>query len=68
MPLKRSPCAQPHRRIRRHVHNSDAYTFFNLLTRPELLGEVESLLPQHREWLFPPDRDAVDVSRAGAQC
>jgi len=51
---KRSPCAQQQRRIRRHVHNSDAYAFFNLLTRPELLGEVASLLPQHRERLFPP--------------
>lgn len=50
----RSLCAQQQRRIRKHVHNSDAATFFNLLTRPELLGEVESLVPQHRERLFPP--------------
>ncbi|MEK9142158.1 MAG: IS4 family transposase [Nitrospirota bacterium] len=51
---KRSPCAQQHRRIRSHVHNSDAYAFFNLLTRPELLGEVASLVPPHRERVFPP--------------
>jgi hypothetical protein len=41
-------------RVRRHVSNSDSYTFFNLLTGPELLGQVESLLPEHRERLFPP--------------
>lgn len=42
------------RGVRGHARNSDAYAFFNLLTGPELLGEVESLLPQHRERLFPP--------------
>lgn len=41
-------------RIRNHASNSDAYSFFNLLTSPELLDQVESLLPQHRERLFPP--------------
>lgn len=41
-------------RIRKHANNSDAYSFFNLLTGPELLDQVESLLPQHRERLFPP--------------
>ncbi|MEK6801838.1 MAG: IS4 family transposase [Nitrospirota bacterium] len=51
---KRSPCAQQQRRIRSHVHDSDASAFFNLLTRPELLGEVESLVPPHRERVFPP--------------
>ena len=42
------------RRIRKHARDSDAYTFFNLLTGPELLDQVESLLPPHRERLFPP--------------
>ena len=41
-------------RIGKHASNSDAYSFFNLLTGPELLGQVESLLPRHRERLFPP--------------
>jgi hypothetical protein len=50
----RSVRAQQQRRVRRQAHNSDAYLFFNLLTSPELLGEVESLLPEHRERLFPP--------------
>lgn len=51
---KRSACAQQQRRVRSHAHNSDAYAFFNLLTSPELLGEVESLLPEHRDRRFPP--------------
>jgi len=46
--------AHQQRRLRRHAANSDAYTFFNLLTGPELLEQVESLLPAHRERLFPP--------------
>jgi hypothetical protein len=51
---KHSRRAQQQRRIRNHIQHSDTDTFFNLLTRPELLGEVESLVPQHRERLFPP--------------
>lgn len=46
--------AQQQRRIRAEVRDSDAYAFFNLLTGPELLDKVESLLPAHRERLFPP--------------
>ena len=53
--------AQQQQRIRRRADQSDAYTFFNLLTSPELLDRVESLLPEHRERLFPPNRDAVHV-------
>ena len=45
---------QQQQRIRRRAEQSDAYTFFNLLTGPELLDRVESLLPEHRERLFPP--------------
>ena len=41
-------------RVRSHVKSSDSYAFFNALTGPELLDEVESLLPEHRERLFPP--------------
>ncbi len=49
-------CARAHqqRRIHRRVVNSDSYEFFNLLTGSELLGQVETLLPEHRERLFPP--------------
>src|SRR3989338_1020485 len=47
-------CAQQQQRIRRRADQSDAFAFFNLLTSPELLDQVEFLLPEHRERLFPP--------------
>ncbi len=50
----RHRCVHQQRRVRSHAANTDSYTFFNLLTGPELLDEVESLLPEHRERLFPP--------------
>jgi hypothetical protein len=40
--------------MRRLAADSDSYTFFNMLTGPELLDLVEPLLPEHRERLFPP--------------
>lgn len=46
--------AQQQRRIRSRACNSDAYSFFNLLTAPSLLDKVESVLPAHRERRFPP--------------
>ena len=42
------------KRFRGQAANSDSYAFFNLLTGPDLLNQVESLLPDHRERLFPP--------------
>ncbi len=47
-------CAQQHRRIRHQAANTDSYAFFNLLTGPRLFEQVELLLPEHRERLFPP--------------
>jgi hypothetical protein len=47
-------CVPQQRRVRHHASNTDPYTFFNLLTGPDLLDEVEALLPAHRERLFPP--------------
>ena len=52
----------PNQRVRTHQQkrarfraaNSNSYEFFNLLTSPELLEQVETLLPDHRERLFPP--------------
>jgi len=41
-------------RIRSHATISNSYAFFNLFTGSEFLDPVESLLPEHREWLFPP--------------
>ena len=54
--MNRTPRARERqrRRVRAQVSGTDAHTFFNLLTAPELLGEVEALLPAHRERLFPP--------------
>ncbi len=42
------------KRLINHAEQSDSYAFFNLLTSPEFLEQVESLLPEHRERLFPP--------------
>ena len=46
--------AQQQTRVRRCAEQSDAYAFFNLLTSPDLIDQVESLLPEHQERLFPP--------------
>ena len=54
MHRKPSMRAQQHRRVRGHAESSDAYAFFDLLTGPALLSTVESLLPAHRERLYPP--------------
>lgn len=40
--------------VSKYARNSDAYTFFNMLTSEHLLDKVESLLPVHRERLFAP--------------
>ena len=53
--------AQQQRRVRSRVGNSDAYAFFNLLTGLELFDEVESLLPRHRERLFPPTETLSEI-------
>ena len=50
----RSACARQRRAVRHGVENSDAYTFFNLLTAADSLDQVEALLPAHHERLFPP--------------
>lgn len=48
----RSSCDQ--QRIQQHCSSTDSLQFFNLLTSPELLEQVEIHLPEHRERLFPP--------------
>jgi hypothetical protein len=50
----RSVQVHQQRRIRKSASNSDSYEFFNMLTSPELLDQVEVLLPDHRERLYPP--------------
>ena len=50
----RSVQVHQQRRIRNRASNSDSYEFFDMLTSPELLDQVEDLLPEHRERLYPP--------------
>ncbi len=40
--------------VSRSVREVEAVDFFNLLTAPELLEMTDSLLPEHRERLYPP--------------
>ena len=42
------------KRISRSADQVGAVDFFNLLTGPELLDMTDSLLPEHRERLYPP--------------
>ncbi len=50
----RSRKSHQQRCVHHRAVNSDSYDFFNILTGPELLDQVEILLPDHRERLFPP--------------
>ncbi len=54
--MDRTPRARERQqqRVRAQVRSTDSTSFFNLLTDRDLLDEVESLLPAHRERLFPP--------------
>ncbi len=54
MDPNQSPSPFQQKRISRYAASSDSFSFFNLLTSPALLNKVESLLPVHRERLFPP--------------
>lgn len=45
---------QQQRQVQRTVRRADAFTFFNMLTGEGLFDTIESLLPPHRERLFPP--------------
>ncbi len=47
-------CIHQQKRITTYATASDSYAFFNLLTGAEFLNQIESLLPEHRERLFPP--------------
>lgn len=42
------------RRVNRHSATTDNLDFFNLLTSPALFEQLEAVLPEHRERLFPP--------------
>lgn len=51
--VSRARAQQQQRGVRSQARNADACSFFDLLTGPALLDQVESLLPQHRERRFP---------------
>ena len=42
------------RRVSDYKQQTDAYDFFNILTGDQLLSVIESMLPDHRERLYPP--------------
>ena len=41
-------------RIQQHARNSNTHAFFKLLADPALLHRAESVMPKHRQRLFPP--------------
>ena len=55
-PIHHTYCAQSHQQVRvtSKKQKLDSFSFFNQLTSDLLFGEVEDLLPPHRERLFPP--------------
>lgn len=74
MDRKPSARVRQQQRVRSQASHSDACAFFNLLTGEEMLDEVESLLPRHRERLFPPTEtlsmflaQALDADRSCQQ-
>jgi hypothetical protein len=54
MHANRHDRSQQRHTMRRHIRNTHAYAFFDLLTDDATLDQVESLLPSHRERLLPP--------------
>lgn len=54
MQITQSATKHQHQRIKTYRSNSSSYSFFNLLTSNGFLDKVESLLPEHRERLYPP--------------
>lgn len=54
MDRRRQILQHQQQRFRRHVSTSDACAFSNLLMTPDLLDRVKSVLPAHRNRLFPP--------------
>jgi hypothetical protein len=50
----RSACARQRHALKRGLRSIDAYAFFDLLTDPSMLDEIEAHLPPHRERLLPP--------------
>lgn len=49
-----SAAARQQRHVLAQSERTDSHAFFNLLTGAQLFDDVEALLPEHRERLFPP--------------
>jgi hypothetical protein len=64
---RQSFATRQQRRVLSQANGMDAHGFFNLLTGPELLENVEELLPEHRERLFPPT-ETLSMFIAQALC
>jgi hypothetical protein len=54
MQITQRSAKHQHKRVTTYRANSSSYSFFNLLTSNAFLDKVESLLPDHRERLYPP--------------
>lgn len=54
MHVHNSPVRHQQTQVSHHLSNLDALGFFNHLTSAQLFDRLESLLPDHRERLFPP--------------
>jgi hypothetical protein len=52
-PIRHRRAHQQHQ-VRHHAKDSDTDTFFDLLTGPDLLNELESTMPEYRDREFPP--------------
>lgn len=52
-PIRSASLRQRHA-LKRGLRSIDAYAFFDLLTDPSMLDQVEAHLPAHRERLLPP--------------
>lgn len=54
MHTSQKPLRQQQKHIAEHAKKTNAYTFFNILTSPQLFDVVEQLQPAHRERLYTP--------------
>jgi len=54
MNCRQSDASRQQRRVLSHAESTDAFGFFDLLTGPRLLDEVDALAPEHRDRLYPP--------------
>lgn len=56
------------KRVAQQVENADVFSFFNLLTSPEILETVETLLPEHRDAFVSTYAHLIDVYVSNPPC